>query len=101
MRISFRMRVFSSSRGGHGKQGLSIEKPAQVEQGRDGNAWAGFFAQETTGVSIEHPSRNGQNRAVPELDDVTFFGQTSKPSHHLALVIKKGMIPVAHSHRRR
>jgi hypothetical protein len=100
MRISFRTRVFSSSRGSHGEQGLGFEKPAQIKQGGDGNAWAGFFAQETAGAGIEHPSRNGQGRAISELDDVTLFGQAPRPPHAVALMIEKGMMPVVNLHRR-
>ena len=94
------MRVFSSSRGSHGEQALGVEKLAQVKQGGDGNAWASFFAQETAGVGIEHPSRNGQSRAVSKLDDVTFFGQAPRPPHAVALAIEKRMMLVVNLHRR-
>ena len=94
------MRVFSSSRGSHGEQALGVEKLAQVKQGGDGNAWASFFAQETAGVGIEHPSRNGQGRAIFELDDETFFGQASRPPHAVALAIEKRMMLVVNLHRR-
>ena len=95
------MRVSSSSRGSHGEQGLDVEKPAQIEQGGDGNAWTGCVAQKTAGVAIEHPCWNGQNRAGLELDDETFFGEVPKPPHEVACVIEKRVMPVVNSHRRR
>jgi hypothetical protein len=101
MRSSFRARVSSSSRASGSEQGLRIKKSSQRQQSSDGNARTGFFAQEAAGVGIEHPGRNGQDRAVRQLDDVTFFGQAPKASHDLAYVIKKRMMPVAYSHRRR
>ena len=94
------MRVFSSSRGNHDEQPLGVEKLAQVKQGGDGNVGASFFAQQTAGTNIEHPSRNGENRAVSELDDVTFFGQTARPPHAVALAIEKRMMPVMDLHHR-
>jgi hypothetical protein len=80
---------------------LGIEKIPQAQQSGDGNAWLGFLAQEATGVGIEHPSRNGQDRPVRKLDDVTLLAPAAKPPYEMALVIEKGMMPVTDSHRRR
>jgi hypothetical protein len=80
---------------------LSIKKNSQVKQGGDGNARPGFFAQVAASIGIEHPGRNGQDRAVRELDDVALLGQAPKPPHEVAFVIEKGMMPIANSHWRR
>jgi hypothetical protein len=101
MRNSFRARVSSSSRANRGEQGLGIKESSQFKQGSDANARVGFFAQEAAEVGIEHPGRNGQDRTVRELDDVTVFDQATKPPHEAAFVIEKRMMPVADSHRRR
>jgi hypothetical protein len=95
------MRVFSSSRAGRSEQGLSLEKPAQIEQGSDGNSWVGFVTQESADAGIKHPRGNGKDRPVPELNDVTILGHTPKAPHELAVVTEKGMMPVANPNRRR
>jgi hypothetical protein len=98
MRLSFHLRDFSSSRGRRSEQGLSIEQPAQGEQGGDGNAWPGFCRQKTTGMGIEHPGRNGKQRAIRELDDLTLVPLAAKPPHEVTFPVEKAMMWIANSH---
>jgi hypothetical protein len=101
MRTSFRARVSSSSRRGRGEQGLGVQKHSQLEQGGDGDARAGFIAQEAARVGIEHPGRNGQEGAVRELDEEALFGLATKAAHEVALLIEKRMMAIANAYRRR
>jgi hypothetical protein len=60
----------------------------------------GLFGQEPAGIGIKHPCRNGQEQAICELDDITLFNSGAKPPYDTRLVIEKGMMPIANSHRR-
>jgi hypothetical protein len=101
MRTSFRAGVSSSSRTGGSDQGLGIQKRSQLLQGSDGDAGAGFIAQEAASVGIEHPGSNSQDGTVSELDDEALFGPATKAPHEMTLVIEKGMMAIANAHRRR
>ena len=98
MRVSLRARLSIGSSAGGAKQGLRIHQRTQGDERCNGHARPGFFAQQSTGVRVEHPGRDGDDRTVGELDDEAFFGQTTKPPRDVAFVIEEGVMPVTDPH---
>jgi hypothetical protein len=58
------------------EQGLVLEEITQGQEGLDAQAWCRRIAHAAARERLEHPRRDGQLKAIRELDDHTLRGLT-------------------------